>query len=223
MAQFLNYYFPHKANLRILDVGCGTGFNLTMLGRFGSVYGIDISQEAANYCQKRGYQIVTSNVMSMPFSENSFDIVTSLGVFYHKNVKDDLQGMREIFRVLKPGGRLFFFDCAMSCLSGNHDIVFHGGRRYMKSELDRKLSSAGFRIDRLSYVNAILFPLLFIKRRIESICRMTPKSEVIMGNYLINFLLFLLFRLDTIGASRIDYPFGINIVAHARKMSDKKN
>ena len=218
MSRFFRKYFFEKQNLKILDVGCGTGINLSRLEKYGHVYGIDISEEAVNYCRKRGHKIVQGSVMDIPFSDNSFDVVTSLGVFYHRDVADDLRGMREIFRVLKSGGRLFFFDSAMNCLSGNHDIVFHGIRRYMKPELASKLKEVGFLVDWVSYINAIFFPIAYAKRRIGKVIPTKPKSEVILTNYLLNSLLFVLCRADSYSASFIDYPFGINIVAHARKI-----
>ena len=218
MAQFFRRYFSNNKDLKILDVGCGTGINLSELDSFGRVYGIDISEEAANYCRKRGHKIVKGSVMEMPFSDNSFDVVTSLGVFYHKKVGDDLQGMREICRVLKPQGRLFFFDSAMDCLYGNHDIVFHGIRRYMKLGLTSKLKDVGFQVDWVSYLNVLIFPIAYLKRRIERIIRTKPRSEARMINKYFNYLLFLVSCVDVYYASIIVYPFGLNIVAHAKKL-----
>ena len=106
----------------------------------------------------------------------------------------------------------------MACLSGNHDVVFHGIRRYMKSELTSKLKEAGFRVGWVSYINAIFFPIAYAKRRIEKIIHTKPKSEVYLASHLLNSLLFVLCRADSIGASIINYPFGINIVAHAKKI-----
>jgi ubiquinone/menaquinone biosynthesis C-methylase UbiE len=223
MVQFFQEHFPERTDLEILDVGCGTGINISKLEEFGRVYGIDVSEIATDYCRKRGHKIVQASVMDMPFSDNSFDVITSLGVFYHREVGDDLQGMLEIFRVLKPGGRLFFFDSAMNCLSGNHDVVFHGVRRYGKPELISKLKEAGFRVEWASYMNAMIFPLAYAKRRLEKVLQVKPKSEVIMVNSFLNSLLFTLSRADAHGASIINYPFGINIVAYASKKRDNQS
>ena len=220
MAQFFRRYFRGRKDLEILDVGCGTGKNLSVLEDFGNVSGIDISEEAEKYCKKRGYEIVNGDVMDIPFPDDKFDVVTSLGLFYHRNVDDDLQGMKEIHRILKPGGRLFFFDSAMHCLSSNHDIVFHGIRRYTRAELTVRLQKTGFRVDRLSYVNAIFFPLAYLKRRFEKFIGLKPRSDIVFINQSFNDFIFILCCIDLYCSSFIEFPFGINIVAHAGKVSE---
>jgi SAM-dependent methyltransferase len=139
-----------------------------MLKKYGKAYGIDISDDAIRYCKIRGIKNVKkSNVMNIKFKNDMFDVVTSLGVFYHRNVRDDVRGMKEVHRVLKPGGRLIFFDCAMMCLFGKHDMAFDGARRYSKKELESKLKKAGFKLEEMSYINTLLFPAVFIKRKLE--------------------------------------------------------
>ena len=98
--QFLHKYFKGRKNLKILDVGCGTGFNLSVLEEFGDVTGIDISEQAKRYCEKRGYKIQICSVMDIRLPSDHFDVVTSLGVFYHRGVSDDQQGFREIWKIL---------------------------------------------------------------------------------------------------------------------------
>ena len=91
---------------RILDVGCGTGANLEMLAQFGAAEGVDVSPEALAFCRARGLQNVRqSQAERLPYEDNSFDIVTGLDVVEH--LDDDVGGLREMFRVLRPGGYLF--------------------------------------------------------------------------------------------------------------------
>ena len=120
-------------------------------------------------------------------------------------------------KILKPGGRFFIFDSAMSCLKSHHDQVYHGVRRYSKGTLAERLQLNGFQVDRLDYVNALWFPLAFIKRRIERLIKFKPKSEVIYPNKFLNDLIYFLYLIDLRNSSKISYPFGINIVAHASK------
>ena len=217
ISRFFYRHFSGQRDLTILDVGCGTGFNMGVIESFGSVYGIDISDDAITYCKKRGCKVLKASVETLPFSDNSFDAVTSMGVFYHNGVVDDLQGMREIMRVLKPQGRLLFFDSAMRCLTGNHDIVFHGVRRYEKAELLLKLQEAGCIVNRISYVFVLLFPLVYGKRKLDTLLSVRPKSEVVMTSRIINRILSMYCRLDEFFAQVIHYPFGLNIVAWAEK------
>ena len=205
--------------MKLLEVGCGTGINLQVLEKFGTVYGVDISDDAINFCKIRGIKnIKKSNVMNIKFTDNMFDVVTSLGVFYHKNVSDDVRGMKEIYRVLKPKGRFFIFDCAMMCLYGKHDIAFHGIRRYSKKELESKLKQAGFTVEKISYVNTLLFPAVYLNRKLGKLSKSKPKSEVQESiSPIVNLILKILYKTELRGIRYFNYPFGVNIFAVSRK------
>ena len=100
----LDTYLKKKKNLKILDAGCGTGINLNYLKKYGDVTGIDISDEAIKFSKKRGYKIKKANIEKLPFKDNTFDLVISLEVIYHKQVKNDIKALKEIHRVLKKRG-----------------------------------------------------------------------------------------------------------------------
>ena len=130
--KFLKQFYADLKNNSFLDVGCGTGITLKILSEYGTAQGIDVADQAVHFCRKRGFKIKKSDVMDIKFADECFDAVTSLGVFYHQGVTDDLNGLKEIYRVLKPGGRILFLDCAMPSLYGKHDLAFHGIRRYAR-------------------------------------------------------------------------------------------
>src|ERR1043166_6628706 len=117
------------ANMRILDVGCGTGANLKMLAKFGTAEGVDLSQQALDFCHERGFDGVRyGEAENLPYQDNSFDIVTALDVLEH--LDDDSTGLDEIFRVLRPGGRALLFVPAFMFLWGVQDDVSNHRRRY---------------------------------------------------------------------------------------------
>jgi len=99
----------------ILDVGCGGGRTVTKLAAVatqGKVYGVDYSEDAVVVSQKTNaatiragrVEIRHGSVSQLPFSDNMFDLVTAVETHFWW---PDLQGgVREILRVLKPGGQL---------------------------------------------------------------------------------------------------------------------
>ena len=96
---------------KVLDVGSGNGYVLSKYAKEGaSVYGVDITPTGIQLCRSRfGYLGIQGNfqvadAQHLPFENNTFDCVTSMGVLHHVPVTE--RAVSEIFRVLKPGGRL---------------------------------------------------------------------------------------------------------------------
>src|SRR3989344_2755131 len=150
--------------------------------------------------------------MNIKFANNSFDAVTSLGVFYHKGVTDDQKGFQEVHRILKPGGRILFLDCALPSLYGKHDIAFHGIRRYTKKELHEKLKKAGFVVERISYYNTLFFPLVYLKRKLDKLSSAPPKSDVDEEmNPFLNKILTAVYGAELSLLKYFNFPVGVNI------------
>jgi SAM-dependent methyltransferase len=219
LTRLLRGKYGGRADLDLLDVGCGTGWTMKVLSQFGSVSGADVADDAIEFCSFRGLNDVTkTNVMDLSFSSDSFDVVTALGVFYHKEVCDDTLGFQEIHRVLKPGGRFLIMDCASKSLFGKHDLAFHGIRRYPRRGLKKKLRDVGFIIERISYFNMLFFPLVYLKRKLELLVNAPIRSdidtELPVG---VNWLLKKIYKMELRGLKYVDYPFGVNIFAVVRK------
>ncbi|MEX0771401.1 MAG: methyltransferase domain-containing protein [Balneolaceae bacterium] len=100
----------------ILDLACGQGRHLIEMATRGNynLFGLDRSryliQRAKNISKKRGFSInfKEGDVRKLPYSADSFDYVTILGnsFGYFETIDDDLKILNEIFRVLKPGGKV---------------------------------------------------------------------------------------------------------------------
>ncbi len=109
-----------KSSDKVLDVGCGTG-NLTLtaqkyVGPSGSVYGIDASPEMIEVARKKAKRNNAATMFEIgliekiPFPEATFDDVVNRLMIHHLPGDLKRKGIAEIFRVLKPGGRLFIAD-----------------------------------------------------------------------------------------------------------------
>lgn len=177
-AALLDEVYTGQAKLRVLDAGCGTGANVRFLQRYGQVYGIDLAAEAlelAGPCVPG--QLARASVLQLPFASQSFDLVSSFEVLYHRAVPDERIALRETRRVLRPGGRLLIRLPAFEFLRGKHDRAVHGRRRYTAHELTTLLTESGFVCERISYVNSLLVPLPLAQRLIERSFPALEQSE----------------------------------------------
>ncbi|MBI4333642.1 MAG: class I SAM-dependent methyltransferase [Chloroflexi bacterium] len=103
--------FTRWRGKRVLEVGCGCGTDLIQFARAGAeVYGIDLSERSVELTRKRlqlyGLQaeVAQGDAEGLLFPADYFDLVYSWGVMHHS--PDLTKEVAEIFRVLKPGGRL---------------------------------------------------------------------------------------------------------------------
>jgi SAM-dependent methyltransferase len=206
-----------KPRPRILDVGCGTGANLQMLGEFGSAEGVDVSPEALDFCRTRGLaQVKQGAAESLPFADSSFDLVTGLDVVEH--LDDDIAGLSEMRRVLRPDGRAVLFVPAFMFLWGVQDDISHHRRRYTLPELKQKLRAAGLTIERASYANITFFVPILIGRVLMRLTGLRPASENNITIGALNGLLGRILGAESWWLRRMNFPFGVSIICVARKM-----
>src|SRR5690349_18005520 len=141
-------------NPRILDLGCGTGYNIAQLKSHGynDIFGLDFTFDALIYCFQRNLDhIVCGDATQSPFPAESFDVITALDIIEH--IPDDEKSLRDVYRLLKPGGSFVIFTPAYQFLWSVHDEISHHERRYTARELRQKVEASGLVIDRLTYAN----------------------------------------------------------------------
>jgi len=149
-----------SSNMKVLDVGCAMGSNLIPFADMGcDVHGIDIHPDISNNAKKimkhRGYEDIDfkeGSNRNIPFSDNSFDLITSINTLhYEKNEEDMMLALNEFQRVLKPGGGLYISTVGpkheiynLSKPLGNHenliqDFGFRSGERFFFFDNERYL------------------------------------------------------------------------------------
>jgi len=203
---------------RILDVGCGTGANLEMLAQFGRAEGVDVSADALAFCRARGLsQVKLGAAEQLPYPDASFDLVTALDVVEH--LDDDLGGLREMRRVLRPGGCALLFVPAFMWLWGVQDDVSHHRRRYTRPQLAERVRRAGFAVERATYANVTFFAPILAGRLLMRATGARPASENNINVSALNGVFGRLFGAERFWLRRgLNFPFGVSAVCVARRV-----
>lgn len=200
---------------RILDVGCGTGANLLMLSEYGEAEGVDVSEDALAFCRERGLSKVRLGAgEELPYEDGTFDLVTAFDVVEHMD--DDLAGLREMRRVLRPDGRVFLFVPTFMFLWGLQDDVSNHRRRYRLPELRRVLEEAGFEIERATYANITFFLPILVMRKLMRLTGIKTDSENSINVSAFNGVLGRLFGAESWILKFINLPFGVSGLCVAR-------
>jgi SAM-dependent methyltransferase len=143
---------------RLLDIGCSSGWLAPLvLGRgFRSYVGVD--RVIAGPGQGvSGTQFVEGSVFGLPFRDNSFDAVSLFDVIEHLPRQTEEHAFREIYRVLKTDGKLYFSTPHASPIHAPLDPVWClGHRHYRRTTVRRLLQSAGFTIDRIFVAGGVV-------------------------------------------------------------------
>lgn len=213
----IDRYLEKPGDLKILDIGCGTGVMLNALGDKGKVCGMDMSDEAINFAREVFSGPVERGSLpdDVPYEKNSFDLVTALDVIEH--VDRDLDSLETIHSLLAPGGKVIITVPAYMFLWSAFDDLNEHKRRYTRPELERKLEEAGFRIEKLSYYNTFLFPVVFAVRMLNKLLKRDGASDVEMPGRAVNSILEAVFGVEKYMLRYVNFPFGVSVLAVARK------
>lgn len=205
---------------RILDVGCGTGANLLMLSEYGDAEGVDVSEDALAFCRERGLEKVKLGAgEKLPYADGTFDLVTALDVVEHMD--DDLAGLREMRRVLRPGGRVLLFVPTFMFLWGVQDDVSNHRRRYRMPELRRVLEKAGFEIERTTYANITFFLPILLMRKLMRLTGIKAASENNINVPALNGVLGGVLGAESFVLRYMNIPFGVSGLCVARSVASK--
>lgn len=203
--------------LRVLDAGCGTGANLTACRDMAYAVGVDLAREALAFAAQRGIRnMVRGRVQEIPLRNNSCDVVLSIDVLYHQWIENDLQVLREYYRVLVPGGWLVIHVAAHEWLRGSHDEVVMTRHRYTRPELVEKVSAAGFRVRRATYRNSLLLPFMLVHRVISSRSP-KPASDLQLPPSWVNQLLYAVLCAENTLLRIVDLPVGGSLFILAQR------
>jgi SAM-dependent methyltransferase len=201
---------------RILELGAGTGHNLAMLSRFGTVEASELDPIARTIASERlGREVKEAALPDVSmFPAASYDLIALLDVLEH--VPDDKGSLAAIMGRLKPGGALLLTVPANPWMWSAHDTAHHHHRRYRKAEIEKLAREAGYRIELLSPFNSLLFPPIAAVRLLGKLTGKDDSDDAMPGA-LVNKTLDSVFGLERSLIGRVPMPFGVSLVAVLRR------
>ncbi len=202
------------AGARVLEIGCGTGHNLPMLGEFGSVEALELDEEARSVAERR----LGKPVMSAPLpelagvSERHYDLIGAFDVIEH--IDDDRAALASIAARLKPGGKLVITVPAHQWMWSAHDVVNHHKRRYSKRALKALVEGSPLRLEAIGYFNSLLFPVA-VAERMSSKLRGKDDADLKLPPAPLNNALDMTFAAERHLIGRLPLPRGLSLFAVA--------
>jgi SAM-dependent methyltransferase len=205
-------YLPRHA--QILEIGCGTGHNLAMLGEFGHVDALELDDEARALSEKRlGRKIMRSPLPELSeVPDRHYDLIGAFDVIEH--IDDDHAALAAIATKLKPGGKFMMAVPAHQWMWTAHDVANHHKRRYSKRALKALIDNSPMRLDKIGYFNSLLFPLA-IAERAASKLRGKDNGDVKLPPAPLNAALERVFAAERYLVGRLPLPPGLSLFAVA--------
>lgn len=197
----------------ILEIGAGTGGNIAMLEKFGQVQAVEMSDLARRIAwEKTGrdflYGYLPDNI---PVSPGTVDLICLFDVLEH--VAEDEESLLAMRRLLKPTGKIVLTVPAHQWLWSTHDVDLHHHRRYSRGQLRERIERAGYKIDKLTYTNAALFPVAVLARVADRLRGSGSASGLSLPPAPVNAAMKVLFSAESLIVPNASLPFGISLLA----------
>jgi len=211
------HLLPRNCEPSILEVGCGTGGNLEMLGRHGRVSAIEKDDVGRAIAIGRGTcaDIRTGACPDeIPFTGQSFDLICMFDVLEH--IERDVETLSSLRPLLGTQGRMLITVPAYQWLWSSHDDFLHHKRRYSARTLRECIGQAGLVEERLTYFNTLLFPAIAAVRLKERLAPMENSSTADVPSPRLNAVLQGIFSREASILDRFNLPFGVSLLAVLR-------
>jgi len=205
---------PGGGNL-VVEIGCATGGNLAALARHYGVLGIEPDAGAADRArEKSGAEVIVGGLPECAASvPPAAAAVLCLDVLEH--VEDDTGSLERLYAAMRPGAVLLVTVPAGPGLFSAHDRALGHRRRYARSELAGKLSSAGFEVSFISHFNTLLFPAAWLWRKIRG--DRGGGTDLAVPPAPLNWLLGRVFGIERLLLRAARLPVGLSLLAEARR------
>jgi SAM-dependent methyltransferase len=198
---------------KILEIGAGTGGNIAMLEKFGEVRAVEMSDLARRIArEKTGRDFLHGYLPdNIPVSPGSVDLICLFDVLEH--VAEDEASLLSIRKFLKPGGKVLLTVPAHQWLWSTHDVGLHHMRRYSRNLLKERINQAGYRIEKLTYTNAALFPVAVLARLADRLRGSATASGQAMPPAVVNAAMKAMLSAESRIVPSVSLPFGVSLLA----------
>ena len=220
---FIGFQMPDSSVAKVLEIGCGVGGNVELLGRSGNYLGIDMHAPAIDYCSEKfpQFEFKCARIEDIPsesYSKN-FDSIYILDVLEHLN--NEVEILKTAKNYLKEDGKILVTVPAFQFLWSPHDEFVHHVRRYTKNNLRKVLESAGYKVERLTYFNTILFPLALIQRLGAKLFGNKLSNHLSIPPRIMNWMFKVIFSQEARILNHTNFPVGLSIIAVVSKRAEE--
>ena len=209
-----------RRDLQLVDCGCGTGHNLALLAPHGRAFGFDYTFGGVVRAAAAGHPVAHADITRIPLRTGSVDIATAFDVL--QCVPDDTAAVREMARIVRPGGAVVLTVAAFDFLRGDHAIYWGECRRYTRDRARRLVEAAGLQPERISFLFASIFPMFAASRLLQRATRplrggVRADIDIRVPAEPMNAALTRLLHAEARLAERVAMPIGSSILVVARK------
>ena len=212
---FMKLQMNESSTSKVLEIGCGVGGNVDLLSQSGNYLGIDMHRPAIDYCSEKfpqfNFQCTRVEEIPQEFSSNKFDSIYILDVLEH--IDDQVEILKSAQNYLTQSGKILVTVPAFEFLWSPHDEFVHHVRRYTKAGLKKVLEDSGYKVERISYFNSILFPLALIQRLGMRLLNRKLNTHLSTPPTIVNWLFKVIFTQEAWILKRTNLPVGLSIIA----------
>ncbi|RVT43263.1 class I SAM-dependent methyltransferase [Sphingobium algorifonticola] len=212
ISHLIERHVPLGDDARILEAGCGTGGNLSLLAGYGRLDAFEYDADARALAAGHGIGTIAGGALphDIGFGDTDYDMIALLDVLEH--IDDDRASLAALGGRLKTDGRLLLTVPAVPWLWSDHDALHHHKRRYTRESLQVVAQDAGMQVQAIGYFNSLLFPLAVMQRIAHQVTRSKAALDA-RPSAPVNAMLKGIFAAERHLVDHIRFPIGLSLYA----------